>query len=118
MKLTLLALGLGLGLVHGADLPFTTCGEDKLGVSRIEVSELPLKPGDAVSMSVYFAPKVDVAGGSLTLTLGIRGQKLFETTAGLCDGALECPLAAGQEVGWFGWFGGWSVRGQATTAIP
>lgn len=60
---------------------------------------MPFKPGDAISMSIKFAPKVDIDGGKLTLALALRGQKLFETTADLCgDTALNCPLPAGQEV--------------------
>lgn len=53
-----LLLGGGLGLARAVELPFQTCGEDKLGVERIEASEYPLKPNDAVSLSVAFAPKV------------------------------------------------------------
>lgn len=53
-----LLLGGGLGLARAVELPFKTCGEDKLGVERIEASEYPLKPNDPVSLSVAFAPKV------------------------------------------------------------
>lgn len=99
MKRALALLLGGLGLGAAVELPFTTCGEDNLGVERIEVSEYPFQPNDAVSMSVAFAPKVEIDGGKLTLALAIRGTKLFETTADLCgDTSLNCPLPAGQEV--------------------
>jgi hypothetical protein len=60
MKRALALLGGVLGLAQAVELPFTICGGgvDNLGVERIEASEYPLKPNDAVSLSVAFAPKV------------------------------------------------------------
>lgn len=80
-------------------VPYTLCGDDKLGLEGVTASEYPVKKGDTVSANVIFTPKEDITGGTLNVQIKKGAIPLYKDSVDICkDLGQTCPLPAGKQV--------------------
>jgi hypothetical protein len=61
---------------------------------------ITVKAGSTLQLDVVLTPTVEVASGSLEMTLSIRGIQLYSGSVDVCkEAGVSCPLDAGKQVG-------------------